>query len=116
VCARLKLNVPSDFTVVGHPDNTGGEAMNQTLSVDRAASVRSCLGQRGVSSCRLAVEGCGEREPLASNASESGRASNRRVEFFLIERSAWASERRSNLNKFCTSQAPRPALSGFGQP
>jgi outer membrane protein OmpA-like peptidoglycan-associated protein len=112
---QLKLNVPSDFsfdvgradikpqmrpvldeigrnldpqvrvTVVGHTDSSGSNAINEPLSMDRAESVRDYLANHGVARTRMAVEGRGAREPLASNSSEAGRASNRRVEIFLSE-------------------------------
>ena len=112
---QLRLNVPSDFsfdvgradvksnmrpvldeigrnldpnvrvTIVGHTDNTGNDGINDPLSLERAESVRDYLASRGVRSTRMAVEGRGSREPLASNSSEAGRASNRRVEIFLNE-------------------------------
>jgi outer membrane protein OmpA-like peptidoglycan-associated protein len=112
---RLKVNVPSDFsfdsgsaaikpqmrpvldqfaqglsadqrvTIVGHTDNVGGEALNNRLSLDRAANVREYLRAQGVDPSRIMVNGRGENEPVASNDSPSGRAENRRVEIFLSE-------------------------------
>jgi outer membrane protein OmpA-like peptidoglycan-associated protein len=75
-------------TVVGHTDSTGSDALNQALSVERAQSVRDYLSVRGVDAQRIDVQGRGSREPVASNASDSGRAQNRRVEIFLAEQSA----------------------------
>jgi outer membrane protein OmpA-like peptidoglycan-associated protein len=110
---ELRVNVPADFSfdvgrsaikpdmrpvldqfasgldpnmrvrVVGHTDSTGSDAINNPLSVDRAASVRDYLAARGVASTRVAVEGRGSREPVADNGSDAGRAQNRRVEIFL---------------------------------
>ena len=80
-------NQPSiEVRIVGHTDSTGTDAINDPLSVNRAASVRNYLGSRGVDSRRVAIDGRGAREPVADNASESGRARNRRVEIFLAER------------------------------
>ena len=71
--------------VIGHTDSTGSDALNDRLSVERAAGVRSYLSDRGVSADRIEIAGRGEREPVASNSTEEGRAKNRRVEIFLRE-------------------------------
>jgi outer membrane protein OmpA-like peptidoglycan-associated protein len=70
--------------VVGHTDSQGSFAHNQRLSADRAASVVEALGARfGVARERLAAHGVGPLAPAAGNASEAGRAQNRRVEIVL---------------------------------
>ena len=71
--------------VIGHTDSTGGDAVNDPLSLRRAQSVRDYLDTRGVPVSRMAIEGRGSREPLADNGSDAGRAKNRRVEIFLRE-------------------------------
>lgn len=73
------------LSIIGHTDSTGSEAINNPLSLERAHSVRDYLTARGVSSSRIETMGRGEREPIADNASEAGRARNRRVEIFLRE-------------------------------
>jgi outer membrane protein OmpA-like peptidoglycan-associated protein len=73
------------ISIIGHTDSTGSEAINNPLSVDRAQSVRDYLSSRGVAVSRIETAGRGEREPLADNTSEAGRAKNRRVEIFLRE-------------------------------
>lgn len=75
----------SQLTIVGHTDSTGSDAVNNPLSRERAQSVRDYLAARGVASARIHTEGHGEREPIADNTSDSGRAKNRRVEMFLRE-------------------------------
>lgn len=82
----LNENPAATVTIIGHTDSVGGESVNQPLSVDRAANTRNYLAQRGVSSNRIAIEGRGEREPIASNNDASGRARNRRVEIYVAER------------------------------
>ncbi len=72
-------------SIVGHTDSTGTPAINNPLSVDRAQSVRDYLVARGIPPTRIETSGRGDREPLADNATESGRAKNRRVELFLRE-------------------------------
>ena len=81
----LRDDPAARLTIVGHTDNTGSDAVNNPLSVDRATSVRDYLTARGISTSRIETYGRGEREPVASNSSEAGRAKNRRVEIFLRE-------------------------------
>jgi outer membrane protein OmpA-like peptidoglycan-associated protein len=110
---QLKVNVPSDLsfdvgradikpglrpvldefarnldpnmlvTIVGHTDSTGGDAINNPLSVNRAAAVRDYIAVRGVAPARMTIDGRGSREPVALNDTTAGRAQNRRVEIFL---------------------------------
>jgi outer membrane protein OmpA-like peptidoglycan-associated protein len=70
--------------VEGHTDSTGAADYNQTLSENRANSVRSYLVQRGVESNRLVAVGYGMSRPVADNASPAGRAQNRRVEVLIV--------------------------------
>jgi outer membrane protein OmpA-like peptidoglycan-associated protein len=74
--------------VIGHTDSTGSDALNLQLSRDRATAVRDYLVTRGVAANRIVAEGRGPREPVATNDTDAGRASNRRVEIFLGDRSA----------------------------
>jgi outer membrane protein OmpA-like peptidoglycan-associated protein len=76
-----------EVRIVGHTDNTGSDAINNPLSVNRAQSARDYLVSRGVASNRIAIDGRGSREPIADNATETGRARNRRIDIFLAERS-----------------------------
>jgi len=71
------------IVVDGHTDSLGSEAYNQALSQRRAAAVARYLTSHGVNAARLRVQGHGEREPVADNATEWGRAHNRRVEICL---------------------------------
>ena len=66
--------------VLGHTDSTGSEQYNQALSERRADAVASYLASQGVNRARMATLGYGESQPKASNATEEGRAANRRVE------------------------------------
>ena len=74
--------------VVGHTDSSGPESVNSLLSVERARSVRDYLVTRGVPATRVETAGRGENEPVADNATEAGRARNRRVEIYLSEPAA----------------------------
>lgn len=70
--------------VAGHTDSVGTDSYNQTLSVQRAQSVANYLSGRGVMRERMIVTGAGESRPIASNATEAGRAQNRRVEITIV--------------------------------
>jgi len=80
------LNQYPQTTIVisGHTDSTGSEQYNQALSERRANAVKSALLGMGVSAARMTTVGYGESRPIASNASESGRQLNRRVEIRII--------------------------------
>lgn len=85
--AQGLANQPNtEIRIVGHTDSTGSDAINNPLSVNRAASARNYLVSRGVSGQRIQIDGRGSYEPIASNATEAGRARNRRIEMFLAER------------------------------
>lgn len=71
--------------IIGHTDNTGTDAINDPLSVNRANATRSYLVNRGANGARIYTEGRGSREPIASNATAAGRAQNRRVEIYMGE-------------------------------
>ena len=82
----LRNNPNAEVRIIGHTDSTGSDSINNPLSLDRAESTRNYLTARGVSGARIHVDGRGSREPIASNASNDGRARNRRVEIFVGER------------------------------
>ena len=84
----LSQQTSMEVKIVGHTDNTGSDAINNPLSVNRAQSARDYLVARGVSSQRISIDGRGSREPIADNATEAGRARNRRIDIYLAERSA----------------------------
>ena len=81
----LVTNSASNVTVIGHTDSTGPDAVNNPLSLNRAASVRDYLSSRGVASSRVAIDGRGSREPIAANDTAANKAKNRRVEIFVAE-------------------------------
>jgi outer membrane protein OmpA-like peptidoglycan-associated protein len=67
-------------TIQGHTDNTGDAAANQRLSKERADAVKADLASHyHVAANRMATVGYGQTRPVASNATEAGRAQNRRV-------------------------------------
>ena len=70
--------------VTGHTDSTGSADYNYGLSNRRATSVTNYLAGAGVDQNRLLTQGMGADSPIASNATESGRAQNRRVELHIV--------------------------------
>ena len=82
--AGILLAYPSlNIEVGGYTDNVGGDTMNQTLSENRAGSVRDYLVQQGVSSNSVSSKGFGNSLPVASNDNSAGRQQNRRVELLV---------------------------------
>lgn len=81
----LNQNPVTTLTIIGHTDSTGTDAINNPLSLNRAASTRDYLVARGVATNRIAINGRGSHEPIADNATVEGRAKNRRVEIFVAE-------------------------------
>ena len=71
--------------VGGHTDGTGDAAANLALSQQRADAVSTRLEQLGVPPERLVAKGYGQAEPVADNATEAGRAMNRRMAFTLLK-------------------------------
>lgn len=76
----------TEVRIIGHTDNTGSDAINDPLSMRRAQATRDYLAARGIDPRRVVIAGRGEREPIADNSTDAGRARNRRVEIFLGER------------------------------
>jgi outer membrane protein OmpA-like peptidoglycan-associated protein len=82
--AGILLSYPGlNIEVGGYTDNIGGDAMNQTLSENRAGSVRDYLVQQGVSTNSVSARGFGNSLPVSSNDNSAGRQQNRRVELLV---------------------------------
>jgi outer membrane protein OmpA-like peptidoglycan-associated protein len=82
--AGILLAYPGlDIAVGGYTDNVGSDQMNQTLSENRAGSVRDYLVQEGVATNSVSAQGFGNTLPVASNDNSSGRQQNRRVELLV---------------------------------
>jgi outer membrane protein OmpA-like peptidoglycan-associated protein len=82
--AGILLAYPGlNIAVGGYTDNVGGDAMNQTLSENRAGSVRDYLVQQGVATNSVSATGFGNTLPVASNDDSAGRQQNRRVELLV---------------------------------
>jgi outer membrane protein OmpA-like peptidoglycan-associated protein len=83
VARSLRDNPHSTVQVIGHTDNTGSAAHNQSLSERRAQSVAAILTGNGVASSRVMTVGMAFNQPIASNDTPGGRAQNRRVEIII---------------------------------
>ena len=82
--AGILLAYPGlNIEVGGYTDNVGGDTMNQTLSENRAGSVRDYLVREGVSTNSVSSRGFGNTLPVASNDNSAGRQQNRRVELLV---------------------------------
>jgi lipid-binding SYLF domain-containing protein len=94
VAQMLKDNPTWRVRIEGFTDNVGGREGNRELSEHRAYSVMESLAAHGVNRAQMTTRGYGEARPIAFNATEAGRARNRRVEIVRIG-------------------TPAPALTGF---
>lgn len=83
----LQQHPQRQVLIEGHTDNSGGTALNQSLSLRRADAVKAALlaSVSGLSAARIATVGHGEQFPVADNASASNRALNRRVEIYISD-------------------------------
>jgi iron complex outermembrane recepter protein len=82
--ATLKRYPDIVVEVAGHTDSVGSDAYNLALSKRRAEAVMKYLADNGVTN-KMTARGYGERQPIASNANDAGRAQNRRVVLRVIE-------------------------------
>jgi OmpA-OmpF porin, OOP family len=85
ITAILKEYPTSRFSIEGHTDSDGSDALNQKLSQDRAAAVVGYLTENGIAASRLSSAGFGESKPIDTNKTAKGKANNRRVEVKLIK-------------------------------
>ena len=80
--AAVLVKIPGKTVeIIGHTDNSGSRASNVALSQARADAVKGYLVTKGVAPRSMATMGVGPDQPIASNATEDGRARNRRIEF-----------------------------------
>ena len=93
------------FEIGGHTDSQGAAEANQRLSEERARAVKAALEAQDLPLMRLAARGYGAARPLGDNATDAGRASNRRIAFTLITPEAAAAPRPRRTR----APPPRPA-------
>ena len=84
--AREQFKRSAYIEVVGHTDDVGDDDYNLELSQQRAQAVGSYLANAGVDPSKIIMIGAGETSPITSNATDEGRAENRRVEVMLLGR------------------------------
>lgn len=78
-------SVGTRIEIGGHTDNSGDAAINMTVSQQRADAVKARLVELGVAAGALDARGFGQDKPIADNATEEGRAQNRRIEFTALK-------------------------------
>jgi outer membrane protein OmpA-like peptidoglycan-associated protein len=84
IAALLGYFGDAEVRIVGHTDSFGDAAVNKELSLQRAETVgRMLVDSFGIQPDRIATEGFGEEQPIASNATIEGRRANRRVEVYI---------------------------------
>ncbi|MDO5056245.1 MAG: OmpA family protein [Lautropia sp.] len=81
----LRENPDRQLRIEGYTDSIGTAHYNQKLSERRAVTVRDALMRRGIAAERMTAEGYGKDFPVATNATEQGRAMNRRVEIIIAD-------------------------------
>ncbi len=82
----LRENPQMVIEIVGHTDNYGEDGYNLDLSRRRSKSVVNFLLENKIAASRLRYHGEGERQPMATNMTDEGRAQNRRVEFVVVKK------------------------------
>ncbi|RYD81943.1 MAG: flagellar motor protein MotB [Sphingobacteriales bacterium] len=84
VVLLMTENPQLKILISGHTDNVGSAADNLSLSNNRAKAVVAYLQLNGIDIKRLSSKGFGATKPVADNASEAGKAQNRRTELNII--------------------------------
>lgn len=89
LATSLEKYPDSEVFIVGHTDSDGSDQYNQALSERRARSAAAYLVSQGITGSRVGTKGLGETEPVASNDSDAGKATNRRVEVAIFASKAY---------------------------
>ncbi|GAA4508982.1 OmpA family protein [Hymenobacter ginsengisoli] len=84
LATTLQKYADTNIVIDGHTDSSGSDAINQPLSQRRAQAVANELTAKGVDNSRITATGYGSSQPVASNATEAGKAQNRRVEVAIF--------------------------------
>src|SRR4051812_43439205 len=95
LAASLDKYPNTDLLIVGHTDSVGTSTYNQDLSERRARATALYLANVGVAASRLKTVGRGETEPVASNATDTGRQENRRVEVAIYANDTYKNQLKS---------------------
>ena len=74
-----------EIEIVGHTDNVGDAGENQKLSEARANAVKDYLVKKGIAATRITTKGMGDKQPVALNNTEKGKAENRRIEVNIVK-------------------------------
>jgi len=80
----LNSNPSMTIEIAAHTDSDGGDDYNQLLSQKRASSVKLYLLNKGIAEVRITAKGYGEKQPIADNSTDEGKAANRRTEIRVI--------------------------------
>ncbi|MCF7911969.1 MAG: OmpA family protein [Candidatus Cloacimonetes bacterium] len=86
VAEAMQKNPDLVLEVRGFTDNTGSDSVNLRMSKKRSMAVKQMLVDRGISPSRLITSAMGHRNPVATNSTPEGRALNRRVEFYELQK------------------------------
>ena len=89
----------TNITIIGHTDSKGTKQYNQTLSETRANTVANYTSQNGIDKNRLTAIGKGETDPIATNDTEDGSASNRRVDFVITANEKMKADAKKEASK-----------------
>jgi outer membrane protein OmpA-like peptidoglycan-associated protein len=89
----------TDIVIYGYTDSTGKVEYNQTLSEQRAASVKSYLASKGLNTTRINTTGMGIADPVATNDTPEGRTQNRRVEFAITANAKMVEDAKKEAGK-----------------
>lgn len=85
IAGMLKSNPSLKVSIEGHTDNVGKAPANKKLSENRANAIMKALIEEDINKSRLSAKGWGQEKPVADNATEEGRAKNRRVEIVKVQ-------------------------------
>ena len=89
---EILVKNPISIELGGHSDSIGSSESNQILSQERVNSVKNYLVGKGIADDRIYAKGYGEEKPVVSNATDEGRAKNRRVEVKIIDKNTYGRE------------------------
>ncbi|NVP57233.1 DUF2092 domain-containing protein [Rhizobium sp. DBTS2] len=104
IATALKNFPDWSLRIVGHTDASGSAEINESLSLERADTIKAALAERGIEPDRLMSGGAGQDRPIASNDTEEGRALNRRVELVRVTNSPEAKKLLKAMSDYLAAQ------------